>query len=332
MKGLARAAAVVGCLALASAPAHAQNAATGYPVADGYVVDTADALGSESESALEEELRQYEARTGNQIAVAVIPTLGGRTIEDYATGLFNAWGVGQAAQDNGVLLLVATEDRKLRIEVGDGLRDELPDPEAASIVEREIVPRLRAGDIEGGVRSGTIGVRRALDDDVSTPDRGALPAPVGVRDGGPVLHPDAVDGAFDSDRGYPGERFTIFSILLLVVPIALVGFGLTRLAGGSDRCPNCSRALAWGGSARRGGFDHCDTCGFARQRGLMGGVGFGSALLGGWLVGGASGGGGHRSHRSDDWGAAGSSASTGSAGGSPFGGGSSGGGGASGSW
>ncbi|HVE93322.1 MAG TPA: TPM domain-containing protein [Acidimicrobiales bacterium] len=341
MRALARAAAALGWIVLAGAPAHAQSATPGYPVAEGYVVDTALALGPESESALEEELRLYEGRTRNQIAVAVVPTLGDLTIEDYATGLFNTWGVGQATEDNGVLLVVATEDRKLRIEVGEGLLDELSDSEAQSIVESEILPRLRSGDIEGGVRAGTIGVRRSLGDDVSTPDTGADatrparerdPSFYNVRD--PSFDTVAGDSSFERGEDYPGERFTIGSILMLVIPVALVGIVLTRFAGGSDRCPNCSRALAWGGSARRGGFDHCETCGFARQRGLMGGVGFGGALLGGLLLGSAQGARGSRDH-TGDWGAGSgfsSSPSASGGGGSPFGGGSSGGGGASGSW
>jgi len=108
---------------------------------------------------------------------------------------------------------------------------------------------------------------------------------------------------------YPGGGIALPSLFLLVIPIALVGFVLSRVAGGSDRCPRCGRALAWGGSARRGAVDHCGACGFSRQR-AGSGVGFGSGLR----VGG------------------GATSARPSGGGESFGGGSSGGGGASGSW
>lgn len=305
--------AAIAATVLAPLGVAAQESAAGYPLADGYVLDASDALSAQTESALEEELRADEARTTNQVAVAVIPTLGGRTVEEYATGLFNAWGVGQASQDNGVLVLVATEDRKLRIEVGAGLLDELPDQTAASVVQQEIVPRLRAGDIEGGVRAGTIGVRRALGDDVATPDSGATAQPASVESAEPAPGFDtpASDAFLRANDDYPDGGFDFASLLVLVVPLAAVGFGLTRLVGGRDSCPSCARALSWGGSARRGAVDRCETCGFARQRvgGLFGagaGLGFGGGLTSG--------------------------GSTSSSSGSSFGGGSSGGGGASGSW
>src|SRR6185503_4886307 len=100
---------------------------------------------------LEQELTAFEATTTSEIAVAIVPDMGGDYIENYAVKLFEDWKIGKAKQDNGVLLLVAVEERKLRIEVGYGLEGALPDSVAQSILDNEMTPRLRAGDYDGAV-------------------------------------------------------------------------------------------------------------------------------------------------------------------------------------
>ncbi|TIM80656.1 TPM domain-containing protein, partial [Mesorhizobium sp.] len=96
-------------------------------------------------------LADFEAKSSDQIVVATVPSLDGEEIEPYANRLFRAWKLGQAGEDNGVLLLVANNDRKMRIEVGYGLEGTLTDLHTRLIIENDMVPAFRAGDFSGGI-------------------------------------------------------------------------------------------------------------------------------------------------------------------------------------
>ena len=140
------------CLAaLLSFPAAAQE----FPKLSGRVVDAADLLSPETEAALTEKLKTLEDTTTRQLVVATIPDLQGYDIADYGYRLGRNWGLGQKEDDNGALLIVAPNERKVRIEVGYGLEGYLTDALSSVIINRQIVPRFREGDMEGGVVAGT---------------------------------------------------------------------------------------------------------------------------------------------------------------------------------
>ncbi len=126
-----------------------------FPDLTGRVVDGAGILSSETESRIADRLAAHESRSSDQIVVATIADTQGLTIEEYANRLFRHWGLGQAEENNGVLLLVAVDDRKLRIEVGYGLEGTLTDALAKLIIDDTIVPQFRGGDFEEGIRLGT---------------------------------------------------------------------------------------------------------------------------------------------------------------------------------
>ncbi|TIW45560.1 MAG: YgcG family protein, partial [Mesorhizobium sp.] len=121
------------------------------PVLTGRVVDNADIIDAATEAALTRKLADFEAKSSDQIVVATVPSLDGEEIEPYANRLFRAWKLGQAGEDNGVLLLVANNDRKMRIEVGYGLEGTLTDLHTRLIIENDMVPAFRAGDFSGGI-------------------------------------------------------------------------------------------------------------------------------------------------------------------------------------
>jgi uncharacterized protein len=150
------------------ASAAAADSGAGLPDPTGYVVDAANAVPDGQQQALESELESYADRSGHQLAVAVVASTGGSSIEDYANDLFGYWGVGSAERDDGVLIVVATADRQLRIEVGRGLEGKLTDIEAADIVRDQMVPLLKAGDLTAAIRTGERAVRTDLGD--SSPD------------------------------------------------------------------------------------------------------------------------------------------------------------------
>lgn len=117
----------------------------------GYVSDFANLLSTQSRSAIEAELSAFEKATGNQVAAVTIKNLGGDTVENFAVSLFKDWGIGKKDKDNGVLILVAAEDHKMRIEVGYGLEGSLTDSQSGSIIKNIMTPAFRAGDFSGGI-------------------------------------------------------------------------------------------------------------------------------------------------------------------------------------
>ena len=125
------------------------------PAPVGKVNDFAQVLEGSQRDTLETQLAELERATSAEVAVVTVRTLGGRSVEDYATALFNAWGIGKKDRDNGVLILVAMEDRAMRIEVGYGLEGVLPDGLAGSIIRQSFLPRFRDDDYRAGILEGT---------------------------------------------------------------------------------------------------------------------------------------------------------------------------------
>lgn len=121
------------------------------PALTGRVVDNADLIDADTEAALVARLEGFENKSSDQIVVATVPDLDGEAIEPYANRLFRAWGLGQAGENNGILLLVSRDDRKMRIEVGYGLEGTLTDLHSKLIIENTMVPAFRAGDFSGGI-------------------------------------------------------------------------------------------------------------------------------------------------------------------------------------
>lgn len=136
---------------------------TGLPKLTGRVVDNADLLPPALEARLVRTLADVERRTRHQFVVVTLPSLGGRSIESLGLALGNGWGVGRKGHDDGVLLIVAPNERQVRIEVGRGLEKVLTDAEAATIIRAEIVPRFREGDMTGGITAGAAAIIREID-------------------------------------------------------------------------------------------------------------------------------------------------------------------------
>lgn len=143
------AAGVIGFFLIFSATPALAYSSPGTPT--GYVNDFAHVLSASTVQTLDTELAQFEASTSNQIAVVTVPDMGGDYIENYAVKLFSDWGIGKKDKDNGVLLLLAIQERKIRIEVGYGLEGALPDSVAQRIINNDITPNLKSGNFDEGV-------------------------------------------------------------------------------------------------------------------------------------------------------------------------------------
>jgi uncharacterized protein len=130
---------------------------------EGHVVDLAHVLPATTITSLAAQLTAHEATTGNQVAVLVLPSLEGEPLEPFAHRVATTWKLGQKGTDNGVLLLVAIKERKIRIEVGYGLEGALTDARSAQIIRNEIVPRFRTGDVPGGVAAGVDSILKTIE-------------------------------------------------------------------------------------------------------------------------------------------------------------------------
>ncbi|MFS8038803.1 TPM domain-containing protein [Xanthobacter sp. AM11] len=126
-----------------------------FPPLTGRVVDAAHVLDPATAAALDARLAAQEAKATDQVVVATVPSLEGTSVEDYANRLFRAWRIGQEKKNNGVLLLVAPKERKVRIEVGYGLEGILTDAVASTIIRNAIVPAFKSGDMAAGIVKGT---------------------------------------------------------------------------------------------------------------------------------------------------------------------------------
>ena len=153
--------ALVAALILGSAVIGAAELAV--PPLTGRVVDQAATLTSEQKATLEQTLQAFEAKKGSQIAVLIVPTTEPETIEQYALRVAEQWKVGRKKVDDGAVLVVAKNDRALRIEVGYGLEGALTDATSKRIISEIITPRFKQGDFYGGITAGVDQIIRVID-------------------------------------------------------------------------------------------------------------------------------------------------------------------------
>jgi len=146
---------------VAAFPAHflfspaAPATALDVPPLTGYVNDYGSMMSPKARAALEKELKGFEASDSTQLFILTVPSLQGDALEDFSIKAAGAWGIGQKGKDNGVLLFVSKQDRKIRIEVGRGLEGRLTDLRSGRIIDLVIKPHFKRGDFDGGFIAGT---------------------------------------------------------------------------------------------------------------------------------------------------------------------------------
>jgi uncharacterized protein len=247
-------------------------AAPKFPPLTGRVVDEAGLLSPAAEQQLTDELAALERQTGHQVVVATLPSLQGYEIEDFGYQLLRTWGIGRKDQDDGIILIVAPNERAVRIEVGYGLEPVMTDALSSLILQRAVLPAFKAGDYEKGVVDGT----RAIVRQIGLPEDQAK-AEVAKAEA------QRVAAARETDGGG-----SIIPIIFAILVVFWVLSGVMRAFGGGRRRGRDS-GLWWllplilsnSGRGHGGG-------------GWSGGGGFGG---GGFSGGGGSGGGGGASGR-----------------------------------
>jgi uncharacterized protein len=219
------------CFWLAAGLAWAQPS---FPPLNGRVVDQAGVLSAESEAQLQALSERVEQKTGAQFVVASVASLEGYDIADYGYQLGRAWGIGQKDANDGVLLLVAPNERKVRIEVGYGLEGVLTDALSNLILQRQVLPRFREGDLEGGVLAGAQAISAQIEAD-------------------PERQRAAVSAAAEQDEADEKPLIGLVWIFMLVLWIL---FNVGRFGGGRRYRGALAAAapiLLWGGGGRGGG-------------------------------------------------------------------------------
>jgi len=232
-----------------------------FPELTGRVVDQAGIIDAPAKSRLEMKLANYDQKTSDQVVVATVPSLQGTSIEDYANRLFRHWKLGQAKTNNGVLLLVAPNERKVRIEVGYGLEGTLTDAVAKMIIQAAIAPKFKAGDFGSGLEAGVDAITATLLGDSEWQDRAKMrPAP-------------------ESDAYDPLVIFLVFVIIMIVFNMMAArnnrgggrgGMHRTRDGGWIVFTPSSSSS-GWGGGS--GGGNWGGGGGFSGGGGSSGGGG-----------------------------------------------------------
>jgi uncharacterized protein len=264
---------------LAGPAVHAEVAV---PPLTARVTDLTGTLSPSQRDALEQELRAFETRKGSQIAVLIVPTTQPEAIEQYSLRVAETWKLGRKGIDDGALLLVAKDDRALRIEVGYGLEGVIPDAVANRVIDEIIVPFFKQGDLYGGIQAGVSRLTRLVDGEPLPPPQARDRSWSGIADLLPVAFIAVMIGG-----GFLGSLLgrligaAVSGGIVGIVFWIAIGSLLGALAAG---VVVFLFTLAIGGSGGRGG------------RGDFGGWsgGYSSGSGGGWSSGGGgfSGGGG----------------------------------------
>lgn len=264
-------------------PALAQT----FPPLTGRVVDAAQVLTLEERGSLEGKLKAYEDQSTHQVVVATMASLDGLSIEDYANRLFRRWQLGRKNKNDGVLLLVAPNERQVRIEVGYGLEGTLTDALSGIVISTAITPRFRQGELASGIKDGTDSILSILSGDPDWKSRFANPqaesgATITTSDGqvrpfrGPLVDPSSspFDSApvTESGQGRPDPGFWsnlgphVFVIGLLIYAFCIILFAafapkrwrLSSKSGssgssGSSSSSSSSSSFSGGGGSSGGG-------------------------------------------------------------------------------
>jgi len=199
-----------------------------FPALTGRVVDNANILSPQGEAELTTKLENLEKTTGRQLVVATVPDLQGYEIEDYGYQLGRAWGIGQKGTNTGALLIVAPTERKVRLEVGYGLEPILTDALSSVIIQTAVLPRFKAGDLEGGVTAGADAVIQQL----ALPDEEAK-----------AKAAQAFKVAEEAERGSGGAS-PILALLILFIVIVVLSQIFGR-RGRRGRGGGLGSALPW---------------------------------------------------------------------------------------
>ena len=255
---------LVASLAFGISPAHAQS----FPPLSGRVVDAANIIPDNQEPAMVAKLAALEAITKRQLVVATVPDLQGYPIEDYGYRLGRAWGIGEKDRNTGLILIVAPNERRVRVEVGYGLEPVVTDALSGRIIRDQITPRFKAGDMPGGINAGMDALIKQMQ---LPPDEAAK-----------VLA-QAQQQSRHQNSGIPLSTIIFWLIILFFVVLPIIR---SSVRGGRRYGSGVGPVVIWGGNDWGGGSGGSSWGGggFGGGGGFSGGGGSfgGGGASGGW--------------------------------------------------
>ncbi|MBU1693678.1 MAG: TPM domain-containing protein [Verrucomicrobia bacterium] len=213
----------------------------------GFVSDYAGSFEEAARTNLESYLQDVKRQTGAEIAVVTLKSLDGGEINDFANRLFAKWGIGQKGEDNGILLLAAVEDRKVRIEVGYGLEGALPDAKTGRILDEEVIPLFKENRYAEGLTHGAVAIALIVAQEAGVTLTAPPPAQISMSLTG------APPAAASTDTGIPagGIGALVFVGVFLVIIFLIAIFG-KKSKGGSSGSSSRPRSSSSGGGSRGG--------------------------------------------------------------------------------
>ncbi|MEP7010971.1 MAG: TPM domain-containing protein [Acidobacteriota bacterium] len=221
------------------------------PAPTRWVTDTASFLSAETKDRLDSQLESYELSSGHQVLVWIGPTFGDGAVEDFTIKTFTAWRVGRKGIDDGLVLFVFADDRKVRVEVGYGLEERVPDIIANRIIQDRILPKIRAGDRDGAITEGVAGLISAIEGE---PGNGAV-----VPGGSPARQQPAAEPADQPLSMGQKILYALIAIGVLIFIITNPGLAfwlllqiLSGSSGGGGRGGGGGGG-GWSGGGGRGG-------------------------------------------------------------------------------
>ena len=227
------------------------------------VVDNANVFAAQDRQALEKKLVALDDSTSNQICVVTVPSMNGEVIEEVANKTYRDWGIGNKKTNNGILILVAVNDRKIRIEVGYGLEGAIPDVTANDIINNYIKPAFKQGNYLGGINAAVDNLSKA------------------------AVGEYKVKKERNKERGGAGNIIGIIIIIIIIIVLSIIKGGGGRNGGYRSRGLDASDLIlpllfnygGWGRSGGGGGFGGGDSGGFG---GFGGGSSGGGGASGSW--------------------------------------------------
>ncbi len=251
---------LAGVLTLVGASASAMD----FPPLSGRVVDAANILAPDTEAQLTQQLAALQTQSGHQLVVATLPSLDGNDVADVGYQLGRAWGIGDKEHNDGVILLVAPNERRVTIAVGYGLEATLTDALSASIIRNQITPRFREGNYDAGVLAGVAAIAHQIE---LPPDQAAQ-----------VARQAAQSSRESGNASWGGIIFWVFVILIIVFIFSRGGSRGSRYGRGPVVIWGGGSDFGGGGSSWGGGSGWGGGGGFSGGGGSFGGGG----ASGGW--------------------------------------------------
>jgi uncharacterized protein len=231
--------------------------AQSYPSAPGnYIYDGAKMISADDQGIITDLLTELDRKTTAQVAIATVDTTAPETIETFAVKLFEQWGIGRKGKDNGVLFLIAKNDRKLRIEVGYGLEGALPDAICDRIINSIVVPDFKQADFSGGIHKGAVAIVSLIAKEYNVAITG---------------EEDALYSSVRAEEKLDTQSLLVIIVILLVLFFLFMPLFNSRTGYGGGYWYGSSGGFGGGGSFGGGGFG-----------GFGGGMSGGGGSSGGW--------------------------------------------------